>query len=292
VPGPNDPPTAVDDTATTDEDSVVVIDVLANDTDPDGDPLTVTSFDATSASGAIISVAPDGSVTYDPSGSATLQALNVGESADDTFSYTVGDGKGGSSSATVTVTVNGLDEAAGVTVTGIDTPSALPGDQLTLQVFGSGFVDGATVDFGNKVNVQSVTFDGASQLTVQIKIHRRAADGPRDVTVTNPDGSSDVCEGCFFVGVPSAASTQNSGPAQSFNLSSSDATSTDTSTDTPIIQPTDPTLSIVEQALIEEESDEESSTGEDTEILPEDLADIDSLFENLDGSLHEDLLTV
>ncbi|MGH1459803.1 MAG: Ig-like domain-containing protein, partial [Paracoccaceae bacterium] len=38
----NDPPVAEDDAATTDEDTPVTIDVLGNDTDVDGDPLTVT----------------------------------------------------------------------------------------------------------------------------------------------------------------------------------------------------------------------------------------------------------
>ena len=39
----NDPPVAVDDTATTPEDASTLIDVLANDTDPDSDPLTLES---------------------------------------------------------------------------------------------------------------------------------------------------------------------------------------------------------------------------------------------------------
>jgi VCBS repeat-containing protein len=288
TPGPNDPPTALADTATTNEDTAVVIDVLANDTDPDGDPLSVTAFDALSANDATISVAPDGSITYDPTGSQALQDLPLGQSLIDTFSYTIGDGNGGSSSATVIVTVNGLDETAGMTVTGIDTPSALPGDQLTVKVFGTNFVDGAAVDFGKKVNVQNVTFISAVELTVQIKVHRRAADGPRHVTVTNPDNSSDVCENCFFVGTPVAASAQSSGPLQSSNLSRFDETSTETS----IIQPTDPTLLNVEPILIEEEPDEESPTQDDTEVQPEHQADLDALFGNLDDSLQEDLLTV
>src|SRR5690349_7348302 len=40
---PNHPPVAVDDHATTAEDTAVVVDVLANDSDPDGDPLTITN---------------------------------------------------------------------------------------------------------------------------------------------------------------------------------------------------------------------------------------------------------
>jgi len=46
----NDTPIAVDDMATTDEEVAVVSDVLANDTDPDGDPLTIVSVRVVCAS--------------------------------------------------------------------------------------------------------------------------------------------------------------------------------------------------------------------------------------------------
>jgi chitinase len=180
------------------------------------------------------------------------------------------------------------DDGAGVMVTGVSPNFANPNEQKTVTVTGSGFVDGATVDFGNKVNVQSITFDSTTQLTVQIKVHRRAADGPRDVTVTNPDSSTDVLVGGFFVGTLIATSSQSSGPAQSFNLSGNDESSTETS----LVQPTDPTLLLVEPVLIEEESDDESSTQDDPAILPIDQADLDSLFGDLDGSLQEELLAV
>src|SRR5262249_55418843 len=53
----NDPPLAGDDSATTAEDTPVVIDVLKNDTDADGDTLTVTS--ATAQTGTV-TINPDG----------------------------------------------------------------------------------------------------------------------------------------------------------------------------------------------------------------------------------------
>jgi hypothetical protein len=37
-------------------------------------------------------------------------------------------------------------------------------------------------------------------LQVQIKVHPKAAGGPRDVNVTNPDGQSATKAGCFSVG--------------------------------------------------------------------------------------------
>ncbi|WP_340160155.1 Ig-like domain-containing protein, partial [uncultured Hoeflea sp.] len=80
--------------------------LLANDTDADGDTLTVSSVSATSASGASVTLNA-GSISYDPTVSPTLQALNEGETATDTFTYTVSDGNGGTDTATVTLTVTG-----------------------------------------------------------------------------------------------------------------------------------------------------------------------------------------
>jgi VCBS repeat-containing protein len=55
-------------------------------------PFTVVDFDATSTSGAAVSVNADGSFSYNPAGSAELDALDTADSATDTFSYTVTDG--------------------------------------------------------------------------------------------------------------------------------------------------------------------------------------------------------
>ena len=80
--------------------------------------------------------------------------------------------------------------------------------------------------------------------------------------------------------------------AASSPTSTDTSTSDSTSTDSTITQPTDPTLLIVNPVPTEEEPDDESSTQDDTAILPEDQADLDSLFGDLEGSLQEELLTV
>ena len=77
--------------------------------------------------------------------------------------------------------------------------SGSPNQQLTVQVTGSNFQSGATVSFGQRVMVQSVTFVSSSRLDVQVKVHPQAATGSRDVTVTNPDGQSGTKAGCFTV---------------------------------------------------------------------------------------------
>src|SRR5579864_1259951 len=60
----NTPPTAVPDTATTTAGTPVNINVLANDSDPDGDPLTVTAVTQPHSGSAVINA--DGTVTYAP----------------------------------------------------------------------------------------------------------------------------------------------------------------------------------------------------------------------------------
>ncbi|WP_281859828.1 cadherin-like domain-containing protein, partial [Litoreibacter halocynthiae] len=110
----NDDPVANDDVASTDEDTPVDINVLGNDTDVDGDDLTVT--EATSPDGDVV-INADGTLTFTPENNFN------GET---TITYTVSDGNGGTDTATVTVTVgsvnDGPDAVDDVASTDEDTP--------------------------------------------------------------------------------------------------------------------------------------------------------------------------
>ena len=94
--GANNNPYAVADTADTTEGNSVLIDVLANDFDPDqtifgkSSTLSLISVGPTSNGGT--AAVSDGKVLYDP-GSA-FDFLDAGETATDTFTYTSSDGKG------------------------------------------------------------------------------------------------------------------------------------------------------------------------------------------------------
>ncbi len=90
----NTPPEAVDDLADTEFDSAISGNVLDNDTDLDGDTLSVISN--TEPSNGTVVVNADGQFIYSP---------NDGFSGEDSFSYTISDGKGATDAATVTVTV-------------------------------------------------------------------------------------------------------------------------------------------------------------------------------------------
>ncbi len=92
----NQAPVATGDAATVIEDSTAnVIDVLANDTDADGDSLTVTA----------VSTPTNGTAAVSGDGLSVIYTPDAGFNGADTFTYTVTDTAGGSGTATVSVTV-------------------------------------------------------------------------------------------------------------------------------------------------------------------------------------------
>jgi len=95
-----DAPTGTNDTAITDEDTPVTIDVLANDSDVDGDTLTLSSPSVPANQGTVSIV--DGKLVFTPAADFNGEA---------TITYTVEDGNGNSDTATVTVTVNAVQDA-------------------------------------------------------------------------------------------------------------------------------------------------------------------------------------
>src|SRR5262249_27472904 len=123
----NDPPVASDDSATVAEDNSVIIDVLANDSDPDHDALAVSAINgqAFDASGHVavangtVALNGDGTLTFTPSAD-----FNGAIS----FDYTVTDGKL-SDTATAHVTVTPVDDAPRFTS---PTAFATPEDQTTV----------------------------------------------------------------------------------------------------------------------------------------------------------------
>jgi VCBS repeat-containing protein len=146
----NDRPVGQSDTATVAEDGSVRIAVLANDSDKDGDALSIVLDGSRSALGASVSV-EDGQIRYLADADA-FDGLAAGAAVTDTVTYRVSDGKGGlSDPITVTVTVR---EA---------------GDNRTLAGTNKGdaFVDAAgfdTVWFGGNGDDDARGGDGADTL--------------------------------------------------------------------------------------------------------------------------------
>ena len=96
----NDPPVAVDDPATTNEDTAVTIAVIPNDGDVDGDALSPVL--ASGPAHGSVALNADGTFTYTP-------AANY--HGPDSFAYRASDGTATSNIATVSITVNSVNDA-------------------------------------------------------------------------------------------------------------------------------------------------------------------------------------
>ena len=124
----NGSPSAADDAIVTDEETVLSGDVLAPnptvaDSDPNGDSLTVSAVNGrvadvgtqiTLASGALLTVAANGIFAYNPK--AQFESLGTGQAATDTFTYRINDGNSGTDTATVTITVAGINDSPSIAV--------------------------------------------------------------------------------------------------------------------------------------------------------------------------------
>ncbi len=186
VDGVNDTPVANPSTATTNEDTPVIVPVLANDTDADGDPLTVSSA---SAPNGTVTINANGTVTYTP---------NANFNGTDTITYTISDGRGGFSTSTVTVTVVAVNDAP--TVTPIVPQTDNDADVISLPVAGN-FADrdGNTLSFSATGLPAGLSINPTTGL-ISGTINRSASQtngGVYSVTVTASDGNGGTVSSTF-----------------------------------------------------------------------------------------------
>ena len=165
----NDPPSASDDQATTDEETSVIIDVLANDSDPDGDALEIES----------VNQPPHGSLVHD--GERVTYVPDPGYNGTDSFTYTVSDGNGETATARVVIEVlpvndapNGQDDSdrtsenTPVTVAVLANDSDPDGDTLVVESVTQP-MNGSTTTSGNDVTyTPNPGFEGNDSFTYTI----------------------------------------------------------------------------------------------------------------------------
>jgi len=125
-----------------------VINVLANDSDPNGDTLTITSV-TTPAHGAATIAGDAKSITYAPTAAYT---------GTDTFTYTVSDGHGNSASGTVAITVVAQNTLLAVN----DTASTQVDTAKTISVLGNDVAS----NVANTLTVSAVTTPGHGTATI------------------------------------------------------------------------------------------------------------------------------
>lgn len=180
----NDGPVSADDNASTDEDISVSINVLGNDTDADGDTLTVIA--ASAANGQVV-IETDGALTY--TGNANFNGA-------DTITYTIDDGNGGQDSATVAVTVNAVndgpvaandsattDEDISITVNVLANDSDDDGDALTITAASAANGQVTVNPDGTLTYTGDANFNGADTISYTIEDGNGGADSA-DVAVT------------------------------------------------------------------------------------------------------------
>jgi Tfp pilus tip-associated adhesin PilY1 len=146
----DDPVTAADDTETVDEDDTVVVAVLANDAAPDGGV-------------SVQSVGPAGNGTVTNNGSDVTYAPTPDFSGSDTFTYTVRDVDGDVDTATVSITVNPVDDP--VTATD-DAATLAEDDSVVIPVLGNdASADGGLVITSVTAPVNGTASNGGGTIT-------------------------------------------------------------------------------------------------------------------------------
>ncbi|MDF4970633.1 tandem-95 repeat protein, partial [Vibrio parahaemolyticus] len=190
----NDSPVAVDDTVSTQEDTVVIIDVLPNDSDVDGDKLSIQSASVPEAQGKVEIV--EGKLVFTP-------AENFNGDAE--ITYTVTDGQL-TDEAKVTVTVNPVNDAPTIKVDAVEsiTEDAVntdtvvatltvrdtdtPEDQLTVSLENNS--NGYFVLVGNEVKLTQVGVDAVNNDELNLKDLTISASVSDGVNPTASDSDS------------------------------------------------------------------------------------------------------
>ncbi len=242
ITGGNEPPVAVDDTATVGEDDLTTtnIDLTGNDSDPDvTDDLSIASIDTAGTTGTVTVNSDGDSVDYDPNGQ--FEDLGVGETATDTFTYIVTDGNNGTDTATVTVTVSGANDgpvavddlstisedgpAASINLTGNDSDPDVNDDLSILSTGTTGTSGTVTVNSDG----DSVTYDPNGQFE-DLGVGETAIDTFTYV-VTDGNTGTDTATVTVTVNgvndgpvaVDDLSTISEDGPAASINLTGNDS---------------------------------------------------------------------
>ncbi|QAB14306.1 cadherin-like domain-containing protein [Hydrogenovibrio thermophilus] len=182
----NDMPVAVDDSASTTEDTALTIsaaDMLSNDSDIDGDTLSIDSF-TQPANGTLVDNG-DGTFSYTP---------NADYNGTDSFTYTVSDGNGGTDTATVNLTVtpdNDMPVAVDDTVT-LNEDAVITGQMDATDV---DLPLGENLTFSTTADVEGLTFNSDGSYTFDASSYDDLDQGETQqiiipVTVTDDQGAT------------------------------------------------------------------------------------------------------
>ncbi len=202
-PPPNTPPVATDDAFAGAHDAALIVDaangLLANDSDADGDTLTVTQINGVAVTNGETVALANGDLTINADGSFTFTP-DAGFSGDQSFAYTLSDGAGGTSIANTVLTIAAPANTAPIAANdayAVDTDDVLVVNPATGLLANDSDADGDTLSV-TQINGVSV----ANGETVAL------ANG--DLTI-NTDGSFTFTPDAGFEGDQSFAYTVSDG---------------------------------------------------------------------------------
>jgi CshA-type fibril repeat protein len=196
----NELPDAVNDVAETAEDTVIVLTPLDNDTDPEGDDLTITSASVPAAQGSVTFT--DDTITFTPAADYNGPA---------TISYAISDGNGGSDVAEIVVDVTPVNDTPVASDDIFETPedTAITFDPAAndedvdgdpLKVVAAELVDPTQGTVSVDPDTGEVTFTPAADFNGPVEI---------TYTVEDPDGAQDTGTALVNVGEAPDAPSAN-----------------------------------------------------------------------------------
>lgn len=188
TPTPNTPPNAAADVSSVNEDTTLNINapgVLGNDTDAQNDALTA-QLQTSPANAAAFTLNANGSFSYTP---------NANFNGTDSFTYTAFDGSLSSNAATVTITVNAVNDAPTITAAvGLTRQQAAGASNSTIAAVND-IEDAATalsVTVNNSssataggVTISNVAVDAAGNVTADVAANCGAANANFTLKVTD-----------------------------------------------------------------------------------------------------------
>ncbi|MDD5405767.1 MAG: Ig-like domain-containing protein [Sulfurovaceae bacterium] len=241
----NNYPVAVNDSNSTNEDTTLTVldgaagDLLNNDTDVDGDPLTITQFvvgGVTYLAGATAHLT-EGDLTINTNGSYTFVPAPNFNGTVPTATYTVSDGNGGTDTAQLVITVTPVDDA--VTIVVADENGVTSGDitvyekalvigsdsasptETTTGIFTVTALDGLDHITVGGTNVNLVSLENSDTTPVVISVTNGT------LTITNYDSATGVVSYSYTLTSPDTTTPHANNGAntttQNISLSATDA---------------------------------------------------------------------
>ncbi|HEY2322159.1 MAG TPA: tandem-95 repeat protein [Thermoanaerobaculia bacterium] len=182
LPTCNTPPVANNTSATTNEDNSVTVTMTATDADGDSLTFTILTPPAHGTLGAIFNQTPTSAqVTYSP---------NANYNGSDSFTFQADDGKGGTSTGTVTITINPVNDPPTFNLGANPVTSNEDAGPQSIANYASSISPGPTADEASQTVTFTVTNDNNALFSVQPAI---SSSGTLTYTsAPNANGSANV----------------------------------------------------------------------------------------------------